>query len=150
MLKQKPNSNSSKLEISEKKNIKQIKQLLSSTKSLPRLVSSTGEEVVLSESVYNTLYEVLEAMESGVETEITISPVDRNMTVKEVAEVLNVSVSYLVKLLDRGEIAYSTIGNARFLNRRDVLDYKNDRDEKRRKGLSDFTAFIQETGCYTD
>ena len=150
MLKQKPNSDSSKLETSDKKNIKQIKQLLSSAKSLPRLVSSTGEEVVLAESVYNTLYKVLEAMESGVETEITISLVDRDMTVKEVAEVLNVSEPYLEKLLNRGEISYSTVGDVKFLNRRDVLNYKNDRNCKRREDLSNFTAFLQEAGCYTD
>lgn len=146
MLKQRSNSNSPKPEKSDKKNIKQIKQLLGSAKSLPRLVSSTGEEVVLSEHVYNTLYKVLEGMESG--TEICISPVNGEITIAEAADILNVSVSYLKKLLEQGEISGTFAGNTMHLNRLDVFSYKNDRDEKRREGLSELTSFMQEEGFY--
>lgn len=146
MLKQKPNLSSSELKKSEKKNIEQIKQLLSSAKCLPRLVNSTGEEVVLTESVYKTLYNVLEAMESG--TGISISPVDRDITMAEVSEILNISIPYLTKLLDQGDIPYVTVGSTRHLNLRDVLNYKSDRDQNRRKGISNLTAFIQEEGFY--
>ena len=102
MLKQKSNSNSSNLEKSDEKseqiNAKQLKQVISSSeKSLPKLVSSTGEEVVLSQSVNDALYQVLEAMEAGIE--VTVSPIDRDMTIAEAADVLNVSSFYLEKLL---------------------------------------------------
>ena len=148
MLKQQPNSSASNLEKSEKKNIEQLKQLLSSAKSLPRLVSSTGEEVVLSEFVYNKLYQVLEAMESG--TEITISPIDRNVSITRAAEILNMSPSYLVELLDQGEIPYTTMGSTRHIKIRDIFNYKGNRDAQRRKDLNELTAFLQEEGFYTE
>lgn len=148
MLQQKSNSSSEKLEKSDKKNIKQLKQLLTSAKSLPRLVSGTGEEVVLSESVYNTLYEVLEAMESG--TEITISPPNQNISVLKAAEILNVSPSYIDKLLDEGKIPFVTVCTVRQINRKDILNYKSDRDAERRKALSEFTGWLQEDGFYSD
>ncbi|MGL4879514.1 MAG: helix-turn-helix domain-containing protein [Waterburya sp.] len=147
MLQQKPNYSSDELEKSDKKNIQQLKQLLSSAKSLPRLVSSTGEEVVLSEAVYETLYEVLEAMESG--TEITISPLNRSVTVSEAAEILNVSPCYLNKLLNNGDIPYFNIDTARHINRREILDYKHKRDLNRRKGLQEYTRLLQEDGFYS-
>lgn len=148
MLQQKSNSSSSELEKSDKKNIRQLKQLFSSSaKSLPKLVSSTGEEVVLSEAVYNTLYEVLEAMESG--TEITVSPLNQNITVSEAAEILNVSSSYVNKLLDRGDISCVNSGTAKHINRRELLIYKEQRDIERRKALSEFTSSLQENGFYS-
>ena len=148
MLQQKPNSSFSELEKSDKKNISQLKQLFSSSaKSLPKLVSSTGEEVVLSEAVYNTLYEVLEAMESG--TGITVSPLNQNITVSEAAEILNVSSSYVNKLLDRGDISYINSGTAKHINRREALIYKERRDIERRKALSKFTSSLQKEGFYS-
>jgi excisionase family DNA binding protein len=147
MLQQKPNSGSEKSKQSDKKNIQQLKQLLSSAKSLPRLVSATGEEVVLSEAVYNTLYKVLESMESG--TEITISPLNQNITVSEAAEILNVSSSYMNELLDRGDISYTRSGTTKHINYRELLNYKHQRDLERREALSEFTSSLQEDGCYS-
>jgi excisionase family DNA binding protein len=147
MLQQKFNSSSDELRQSDKKNIGQLKQLLSSAKSLPRLVSGTGEEVVLSEAVYNTLYEVLEAMES--DTEITISPLNQNITVSEAAEILNASLSYVNGLLDRGDISYISTGTTKHINRRELLNYKHQRDLERRKALSEFTCSLQEEGFYS-
>lgn len=147
MLQQKSNSNSSNLETNEQINAKQLKQILNSDKSLPKLVSSTGEEVVLSQSVNDNLYKVLEAMEAGIK--VTISPIDRDMSIAEAAEVLNVSSFYLEKLLSQGEIPFKAVGSSKHINTQDLLDYKSNRDTKRREGLSELTAFIQETGCYT-
>jgi len=148
MLEQKFNSNSSHLEKSEQINVKELKQLLNSEKSLPKLVSSTGKEVVLSKSVNDTLYQVLEAMEAGIE--VTVSPIDRDMTIAEAAEVLNVSSTYLEKLLDRGEIPSKVVGISKHINTKHLLDYKSNRDAERRKGLTELTGFMQEIGGYTD
>lgn len=148
MLQQKSNSNSSNLEKSQQINAKQLKQILNSEKSLPKLVSSTGEEVVLSQSVNDALYQVIEAMEAGIE--VTVSPIDKDMSIAEAAEVLNVSTVYVEKLLDRGEIAYIAVGITKHINTKDVLDYKSNRDLKRRKGLSELTTFLQEEGLYPE
>ncbi len=148
MLKQKSNSNAFNLEKSEQINAKRLKQILSSEKSLPKLVSSTGEEVILSQSVNDALYQVLEAMEAGIE--VTVSPIDRDMTIAEAADVLNVSFFYLEKLLDRGKIPFKAVGVSKHINTKDLLDYKSNRDLERRAGLSELTAFLQEEGFYTE
>ena len=148
MLEQKSNPNSSNFEKSEQINVKELKQLLNSEKSLPKLVSSTGEEVVLSKPVYDLVYQVLEAMEAGVE--VTVSPIDGDMTIAEAADVLNVSSFYLEKLLDQGKITFKAVGVSKHINTKDLLDYKSNRDVERRKGLSELTAFLQEEGFYTE
>ena len=146
MLEQKDSNKSLELNKSEQIKAKRLKQLLSSESSLPKLVSSTGEEMVLSESAYHALYQFLEAMESGIK--VTISPIDRNMSIAEAAEVLNVSTPYLDKLLSEGEIPFETVGTLKHINDKDILDYKSSRDIKRRKHLTELTEFIQEAGFY--
>ncbi len=135
MLEQKSNSNSSHLEKSEQINVKELKQLLNSEKSLPKLVSSTGKEVVLSQAVNDTLCKVLEAMEAGIE--VTVLPIDRDMTIAEAAEVLNVSSTYLEQLLDKEEIPSRVVGISKHINAKNLLDYKSNRDAERRKGLTE-------------
>ena len=148
MLEQKSNFDSSNLERSEQINVKELKQLLNAEKSLPKLVSSTGESIPLSKYVNDTLYQILEAAEAGIE--VIVSPVDRDMTIAEAAEVLNVSSEYLEKLLDREEISFKIVGTSRHINTKEILDYKSRRDANRRKGLAELTAFMQETGGYAD
>lgn len=87
-------------------------------------------------------------MEAGIE--VTVSPIDRDMTIAEAAEVLNVSPTYLEELLDRGEIPSRVVGTSKHINTKNILDYKSNRDAEKRKGLSELTAFIQEVGGYTD
>ncbi|MEM8721417.1 MAG: helix-turn-helix domain-containing protein [Cyanobacteria bacterium P01_G01_bin.39] len=147
MLKQKSNSNSDNLGKNDQINAKQLKQIiLSSEKSLPKLVSSTGEEVVLSQSVNDALYKILEAVEAGIQ--VTVAPLDRDMSIAEAADILNVSSAYLEKLLDREEIPAKSVGSTRYINTKDILNYKINRDTTRRKGLRELTNFLQETGCY--
>lgn len=148
MLEQKFNSDSSNLERSEQINVKELKQLLNAEKSLPKLVSSTGESIVLPKHINDILYQILEAAEAGIE--VTVLPIDRDMTIAEAAEVLNVSSDYLEKLLDREEIPFKAVGTSRHINTKEILDYKSRRDADRRKGLAELTAFMQEVGGYTD
>ncbi|MGD1918827.1 MAG: helix-turn-helix domain-containing protein [Pleurocapsa sp.] len=148
MLKQKSNSNSSNLEKSEQINAKQLKQLLNSEKSLPKLVSSTGDAVTLSKPVNDLLYQVLEAMESGIK--VTVLPIDKDMTIADAAEFLNVSPSYITKLLEKGTIPFENVGSSKHISTKDIFDYKSKRNAARRKGINELTAFMQEEGFYAD
>ena len=120
MLEQKFNSDSFNLERSEQINVKELKQLLNAEKSLPKLVSSTGESIVLPKHINDILYQILEAAEAGIE--VTVLPIDRDMTIAEAAEVLNVSSDYLEKLLDREEIPFKAVGTSRHINTKEILD----------------------------
>ena len=149
MLQQKDCLSPLKAEQHEKLAIAKLEQLLVSAKSsqsFPKLVNSEGEEIELPESVYNALYQVVEAMASG--TSIAISPIDRMITIEETARVLNVSKNYVERLLKRNDIPYTVVGTIKQVNCKDVLEYKQIRDSQRRESLDELTAFMQEEGFY--
>lgn len=128
--------------------IKHLERLLEAEGLQPRLIGSGGEEILLPESVYNALRQVIHAMASG--KAITIVPRDREMTTQEAADFLNVSRPYLIKLLEQGEIPYTMVGKHRRICSQDVLAYKQQRNVQRRKHLSEFTNFLQEEGFYDE
>lgn len=135
-----------KAEKQEKPAIKNLQQLLQAAKSsYPKLVSSQGEEIELPESVYKALYQVVEALVTG--TSITISPVD-TITIEETAEILNVSKDYVNKLLQQGNIPYTTVGTTKQINYRNVLKYQQVRNSQRRKSLDELANFMQQEGFY--
>lgn len=135
-----------KAEKQEKPAIKNLQQLLQAAKSsYPKLVSSQGEEIELPESVYKALYQVVEALVTG--TSITISPVD-TITIEETAEILNVSKDYVNKLLQQGNIPYTTVGTTKQINYRNVLEYQQVRNSQRRKSLDELANFMQQEGFY--
>ena len=133
----------------QKPAIENLQQLLHAAKSLPsfpKLVSSQGEEIELPESVYEALYQVVEAMASG--TSITISPIDKAITIEESAKILNVSKDYIHKLIEQGDLKYTIVGTTKQFNCKDVLEYKQVRDSRRRESLDELTAFMQQEGFY--
>jgi excisionase family DNA binding protein len=130
----------------EAPSITQLQRFLDAENSQPRLVGSTGEEILLPESVYNALRQVIHALSSG--QAVTIIPHDREMTTQEAADFLNVSRPYLIKLLEQGEIPYIKVGSHRRVRSQDIMAYKKQRDAQRRNHLSEFTAFLQDEGFY--
>lgn len=132
----------------ETPSIKQLERILEAEGSQPRLIGSGGEEILLPESVYNALRQVIHAMASG--QAITIIPQEREMTTQEAADFLNVSRPYLIKLLEQGEIPYNMVGSHRRICSQDILAYKQKRSNQQRKRLSEFTAFLQDEGFYDE
>ena len=133
----------------EKPAIENLQQLLHAAKSpqkFPKLVSSQGEEIELPESVYKALYQVVEAFATG--TSITISPIDKPITIEETASILNVSKDYVNKLVRQGDLEYTIVGTTKHINCKDVLKYKQVRDSQRKKSLDELTAFMQQEGFY--
>lgn len=131
----------------EKPAIENLQQLLQAAKhSYPKLVSSQGEEIELPESVYKALYQVVEALVTG--TSIAISPIDKAITIEETAEILNVSKDYVNKLLQQGNIPYTTVGTTKQINYRNVSEYQQVRNSQRRKSLDELANFMQQEGFY--
>lgn len=128
--------------------INQLLKVLSAENSQPRLVGNTGEEILLPESVYKALCQVIHALSSG--QAVTIIPRDREMTTQEAADCLNVSRPYLIKLLEQGEIPFTKVGSHRRVRSQDIMAYKKQRDIQRRQCLSEFTAFLQDEGFYDE
>ncbi|WP_044205462.1 helix-turn-helix domain-containing protein [Coleofasciculus chthonoplastes] len=130
----------------ETSHIKRLERLLNAQESQPRLVGSSGEEILLPDSVYQALRQVIHAMASG--QGITLVPNDREMTTQQAADFLNVSRPYLIKLLEQGDISYTKVGAHRRIRSQDIMAYKQQRDAQRHQHLSEFTAFLQDEGFY--
>jgi excisionase family DNA binding protein len=76
-------------------------------------------------------------------------PDQKDLTTQEAADILNVSHQYLVELLEAQAIPSSKVGTHRRIRFGDLVNYKNDRDAKRREGLSQMTKKSQKLGLYS-
>jgi excisionase family DNA binding protein len=76
-------------------------------------------------------------------------PDQKDLTTQEAADILNVSHQYLVGLLEAQAIPCSKVGTHCRIRFGDLMNYKNDRDAKRREGLSQMTRMSQKLGLYS-
>ncbi len=88
--------------------------------------------------------EVLGQLANG--NAVTIVPVHAELTAQQAAELLNVSRSYLVKLLESDELEYTMVGTHHRIQADDVIRYRRTQDEKTRQAVADLTALGQELG----
>ncbi len=88
------------------------------------------------------LVEILEAMARG--DAVSLIPIHRELTTQEAANILNVSRPYLVKLLENGDIPFHKNGVRRKVLFKDLLAYKQKRDQVSMALLDELTAEAQE------
>jgi excisionase family DNA binding protein len=73
---------------------------------------------------------------------------NRELTTQQAADILNVSRSFLVKLLDEGSIPYIKVDSHRRIRFKDLIIYREQRKVMRRQGLKELSQFLQEEGFY--
>lgn len=112
-----------------------------------RLVSPSGEAFELPEPVFHLLHQMVYELLQG--NSVTIVPIHKELTTQEAADILNVSRQYLVELLDAQTIPFTKVGTHRRVRFGDLMNYKKERDAKRREGLSRLTKKSQELGLYS-
>jgi excisionase family DNA binding protein len=112
-----------------------------------QLISTSGEVIDLPQPVLNLLRQMVHELLQG--NSVTIVPIHKELTTQEAADILNISRQYLVELLEAQAIPYSKVGTHRRIRLGDIMNYKNDRDAKRREGLSQMTKKSQKLGLYT-
>lgn len=61
--------------------------------------------------------------------------IEEALSTQEVANLLNVSRQYVVRLMDEGRLPHHMVGTHRRASLRDVLAFKRQRDAKRRGAL---------------
>lgn len=66
------------------------------------------------------------------------------LTTQRAADILNVSMPYLSKLLENGDIPHIPVGSDRRVMREDLMAYKKKRDSLRAKALDDLARSGQE------
>ena len=90
------------------------------------------------------LIDILEAIATKQGFTITV---ERNeLTTERAAEILNVSRSFLINLLDEGKIPYRKVGRHRRVRLEDVMAYKEAIDQRREAILDQLVADAQEQG----
>lgn len=111
------------------------------------LVAKGEEEMVeLPKAVSQVLKQIVYHMENN--RTVFIVPIGPMLTTQEAADILGVSRPYLVKLLENGEIPFSSVGTHRRVHVNDVLEYKKRRSKEQEEALGELTRLSQEMGLY--
>lgn len=133
------------VEPEETEQITQLNQLLN--REIPtRLVTEQGENVHIPESVLMVLRYSVAALASGQVIQLNVTPQD--LTIEEAANLLNVSNSYLIKLLEQWQILSTNVGSDRRIKREDLLIYKERKYREREQILNNLVAMTEAEGLY--
>ena len=114
----------------------------------PRTVTlrSNGDELELPIEVFSMIKEILGQMVQG--HSIMLVPAEKEISTQEIAHLLNVSRPTVVKLMENGEIPFTTTGSGghRRASYRDVMEYKQRLAKRRSEGLDKLVEIAQKNG----
>lgn len=116
-----------------------------STKSpVIQLVDEKGKKKLMQipSSALQLLVDALVEMGEG--NAVMLTSIQAELTTQEAAELLNVSRPYVVKLLETGQLPYRKVGSKRRIFAKDVLQYKAEIENKRRRVLDILAQKSQE------
>jgi len=71
---------------------------------------------------------------------VTLLPIQQMLTTQQAADLLDVSRTYLIKLIEKGDIAHSVVGRHRRVKAEDVFAYKSARDKARAEALDELIS----------
>ena len=100
--------------------------------------------VTLMPALAASMLSVLRLVSSG--RGFRMIPVESELTTQQAADLLNVSRSYLVKLLEEGEIPFTKKRRHRRIRAEDLFAYKKKRDAIRSKALRELIQIDIEEG----
>lgn len=105
---------------------------------------AAAEPVDIPTAAVRLLKEILDHMARG--NGVALTPLHAELTTRQAADLLQVSRTHLVQLLDDGRIPCRNVGAHRRIRARDVLDYRHETESRRRKALDELTAIDQDLG----
>ena len=124
---------------------RKLAELPDGTGLVPVRFGAAGEETVeIPAHALRLLREILDQMARG--NTIALTPVQAELTTRQAAELLQVSRTFLVRLLDEGRIPCRKVGSHRRVRTEDVLAYRRGTESRRRDALDELTAQDQKLG----
>ena len=109
-------------------------------------IEETNDRIKIPFKALKLLSEILKSMSEG--NPISIVPIATEVTTQKAAEILGCSRPHLVKLLDQGEIDFTMVGRHRRILFEDVIKYKNEMKQIKKKHIIDIMNFDDEIGLY--
>jgi excisionase family DNA binding protein len=79
---------------------------------------------------------------------VAIMPYHTQLTTQEAANYLGVSRPHLISLLDEDKISYSRLRSHRRIRLKDLVDYRMNRDNERRRDMAELSREIYDLGLY--
>lgn len=119
----------------------QLSHLLSAQRAGEAVLRGTDSEskvvveITLTPSISDLFREMLHEIGSG--HAVSVVPIQRNLTTQQAADLLNVSRPYLIKLLEAGDIPFTTVGRHRRIKAEDLFAYKATRDQARSSAMDE-------------
>ena len=104
-----------------------------------------GDETVdLPAPALRLLREILDWMAQG--KSVALTPLHAELTTRQAAELLQVSRTHLVQLLDAGRIPCRKVGSHRRIRTDDILAWRRETELRRHEALDELTARDQKLG----
>ncbi len=110
----------------------------------PVSASFGNETVDVPAPALRLLREILDRMAHG--KGVALTSLHAELTTRQAAELLQVSRTHLVQLLDEGRIPCRKVGSHRRIRAEDILAWRRETELRRREALDDLTALDQELG----
>ena len=109
-----------------------------------RFGAAAAEPVDIPTPAVRLLREILDQMAHG--HGVALMPIHAELTTGEAADLLQVSRTHLVQMLDDGRIPCRMVGAHRRLRAADIVAYRRETETRRRSALDGLTAHDQKTG----
>jgi excisionase family DNA binding protein len=114
----------------------------------PRLTGPDGQSVELSESMFQVLLQVAAAMKAGLA--VTVAPHHLTLSIQEAADLLRISRTTLVRLLETGMMPFGKPSRHRKVRLNDLLEYRRRQRSQVELAFEDMVADTERLGLYDD
>ena len=112
----------------------------------PRLVGPDGQSVEVPESMFQVLLQVAAAMKAGLA--VTVAPHHLTLSTQEAADLLRISRTTLVRLLETGVIPFEKPSRHRKVRLDDLLEYRERQRSQAELAFADMVADAERLGLY--
>ena len=113
----------------------------------PRLTGPDGQSVELPEPMFEVLLQVAVAMKAGLA--VTVAPHHLLLSTQEAADLLRISRTTLVRLLESGVIPFDKPSRHRKVRLDDLLEYRRRQRSEAELAFAEMTADAERMGLYS-